>query len=1159
MFKRLALEGSTSTRSTHIKWTCFGKRISLLILSALVACDLHSLLYSQTTSASISGHVSDPGNAAVPDATIKMTNLDTQIVTNAKTGATGLYVFPSLSPGSYEIKVSKVGFRDTVIPRISLGVQDNISRDFVLAIGRATETITVNADAAAALVQSTSSELGTVVGEKQIQELPLNGRNFTELLSLTPGAIPISTAQSSGVGVNDLANLAPPSATIAQPTIGGQFNRSNLYMLDGVLNTELNSSAYIMPPIVDAMQEFKVQSHEDKAEYGGVLGGIVDVVTRSGTNRFHASAWEFIRNNAFDARDSFADEAGGVALAPSPYHQNQFGMLVSGPVWIPKVYNGHNRTFFLFSYEGWRFNQATQSKYWVPTSAELSGDFSNSILKQPIYDPATTQPDPNNPGEYIRTPFPGNVIPSERMDQTAVNFIKAYFNQPNLTGDPLGNLLVRKPSTNNSDHYMGRLDEQLGGKDNFFFRYDLLNVVSLSPSSNTQNSGSSVPATNFAIGWTHVFTPSLLMDNRYGQTKRPFARYLSDSAGVGPMTGLGFASAGGTTLGLSGPWGSGGVNAANTIASPVYDLSDNLTWIHGVHNFKFGLQYIKQGNDSNSPPYGSYSFTNDTTGNPESVGNTGNSLASAFLGLPSQVNNTSTVANSNRVSAWAGFGQDTWSIGKNITLTYGFRLDHRRPFGPSPNTVVSGPNSDGTYWIGLNKMPGVCGSAGPTPCIPGGLESVPDNDKIKLSPYGRAWSPAYWTDFGPRVGVAWRPDSRMVIRGGYGIVYDDLTGMEQDWKGISGSWPSVGSVSASVALNQLGQSLSPIESNFATSGVALPAATPWGQSNWFFDPHHRDSRSQQWNVEVEREMTKNLALSVGYVGSKSDRLDVTGLWNTAQTPGAGTPDQVQARRPFPWYQQTSFYGTDRGFSHYNSLQAKLNRHYANGLQYLVSYTWSKTTDAGGSGWFGVESGAGGSSIFQNYYDLNASRGSSALDIPQDLAISGQYELPVGKGKPYLSHGLASWIVGNWQANGVVQLRSGQPFNMSVPGDVANIGNTLSWWSYARPNLVGNPKPAHPNKNEWFDPSAFAVPSFSYGNSPKNFLRSPHVSDVDFSLFKTFHFGESATLSFRAEAFNILNIQNYGTPDSGVGDPNEGKITGNVLAPRQLQFGLHLQY
>ncbi len=499
---------------------------------------------AQTAMATISGRVTDQSNAVLPNADINIVKIDTRISTSAKTNAEGLYVFPSLQPGNYELTVSKTGFRSTTVRELKLDVQASVSQNVMLQIGSTIESITVDADPASEQLQGTSSELGTVIPEKAIQDLPLNGRNFTELLQLIPGVNPVSTSQSSGIGVNDLAVLAVPSATVAQPTFGGQFNRSNLYMLDGTLNTELNTSAYIIPPIADAIQEFKVQSHEDKAEYGGVLGGIVSVVTLSGTDKLHASAWEFVRNNIFDARDSFADEAGGVALAPSPYHQNQFGALVGGPVWIPKVYNGHNRTFFLFAYEGWRYNQVAESKFWVPTAAELAGDFSHSILQQQIYDPATTQPDPNNPGEYIRTPIPGNIIPADRLNPVSVNFIKAYFDPPNLTGDPLGNLLVSRPSINNSDHYMGRLDEQLGSKDSLFFRYDLLNVVSLSANSNTQSADNSVPATNFIIGWNHVFTPKLMMDNRYGQTRRPFARATSDSAGLSPMTGLGFASAG---------------------------------------------------------------------------------------------------------------------------------------------------------------------------------------------------------------------------------------------------------------------------------------------------------------------------------------------------------------------------------------------------------------------------------------------------------------------------------------------------------------------------------------------------------------------------------------------------------------------------------------
>ncbi len=1129
----------------------------VLLLMAAPALMVEPCAIAQTAMATMSGRVTDQSNAVVSDADIRIENVDTHIVTTAKANGEGLYVFPSLQPGNYEMTVSKSGFRSTTVRELKLEVQASVSRNVMLQVGSAIEIVTVNADPASMMLQGTSSELGTVIGEKEIEDLPLNGRNFTELLQLIPGVNPVSTAQSSGVGVNDLAVLAVPSATYVQPSFGGQFNRSNLTMLDGSIDTELNTSSVIISPIVDAIQEFKAQSHEDKAEYGGVLGGVVDVVSKSGANQFHAGAWELVRNNDFDARDSFADEAGGVALPPAPYHQNMFGVLASGPVWIPKVYNGHNRTFFLFAYEGWRYDTGNYSKFWVPTSAELGGDFSHSHLSNPIYDPATTTPDPANPGQFLRTAFPGNIINPGRIDATAINFIKAYFNAPNLQNDPLGNELVTKASTNNGDHYTARLDEHLGDKDSFFGRYDHLMVSQLSPYSQTQSSSNSVPAANFAVGWTHLFSANLLIDNRYGQTRRPFTRATTDSAGLGPMTGLGFVSPGGTQLSLSGPWGSGGINLANTIVSPAKDLSDNLTWIRGQHNFKFGLQYINQGNTSGSPAYGGYGFGNDITDDPENPGNTGLSLASAFLGLPDTANNTSSFVNSNNFSTWAGFGQDAWNISKNVTVTYGFRFDHRRPFSPNATSYASGPNIDGTYWIGADVMPPACGATGPTPCIPGGIASVPDNNLIKLSPYGRAFNAAQFTDFGPRLGGAWRPNTRMVVRGGYGITYDALMGIEQDWKGIVGGWPSVGSVNSTLTVNQLGQPLSPIEDNFAVLGAALPAATPWGVQNWYFDPHHRDSRSQQWNLEIEREMTKSLVVTIGYVGSHSDRLDVTGLWDTAQTPGAGTPAQVTARKPFPVYSQISWYGTDRGFSHYNSFQAKVNNHLSNGLQYLVSYTWSKTTDAGGSGWFDAENGAANG--LQNYYDLNGSRGLSALDATQDLSISGLYELPFGVGKTYLNHGPASWVLGNWETTMTLQLRSGVPFGTSINGDVANIG--VPGGGYARPNLTGNAKLAHGTKDEWFNVNAFTIPVLSYGNAPRDFLFGPHYALSNFSLLKNFHLAENGTLQFRAEAFNVFNIQNYGTPDGNLSDLGTtfGQINNLAGPPRQLQLGLHLQY
>ena len=1168
-------------------------RSKRVLVCGFVACLIASVVVvlgpgaqytlAQTEKASISGRITDQSNAVMPDAEVELKNTDTGIVTVTKTNDQGVYVFPSLAPGNYVMNVRKQGFRTVSVMDVKLYVQDNVSRNFVLQVGSSVESVTVTAESGAGLVNVTGSELGTVITQEAIHELPLNGRNFTQLLTLTPGATPISTAQSSGVGVNDLAVLGVPTASVSQPSIQGQANRSNLYMLDGVINTELNTSTYVIPPIVDAIQEFKVQSHDDKAEYGGVLGGVVSVVTRSGGNQLHGSAWEFVRNNAFDARDPFRDE---FRSSPSAFHQNQFGATVSGPVFIPKVYNGRNRTFFLFGYEGWRFNQAAQTRYRVPTAQELSGDFSNSILQQKIYDPATTQPDPANPGQFTRSQFIAssnpsspnfnsvctnpagcpNMIPSARLDPTTVNFIKTYYGTPNLTGDPVFNAIVTRPHVDNSDHYTVRIDEQVGGKDSLFFRYDRLNVINLAPFSISGDTGGSVPATDIGVGWNHLFTGTLMLESRFGRAHRPFSRFQTDIAGLGPMQKLGFSSSAGSLITLASPWGTGGVQNANTIGSPVIDFSQGLSWVRGVHELKFGYQFVRQGNDTASPPYGNYTFTNDTTGNPEQVGTTGNSLTSALLGLPAQTNNTGSVSNSNRVNTWSFYGQDSWKLRSNLTVTYGLRFDRRGAFDPSSSTVVSGFTANGDYWIGLNQLPPACSQAGKAPCIPGAgtLQSIPNGDKIMLSPYGRAWGPApNWSDWGPRVGVAWRVTGNTVVRAGYGVVYDALMGMEQDWKGISGSWPATGSVFALTPINQLGKPLTPIEQTFGQVGAAaLPGPSPWSQSNWFFDPNRKDPRSQEWNVEIQRQMTRNLALSVGYVGSYSDRLDETGLFNTAVTPGAGTPAQVAQRQPFPWITGTPFFGTDRGNANYNALQVKLDHRFANGFQYLVSYTWSKAIDAGSSGWFAAEngSGAGGSSSLQNYYDPNGSRSVSSYDIPHFLSMSGIWELPFGKGKKYFNqHAIASRLLGNWQMNGVVQLRSGQPYNLAVSGDVANIGNSVPWWNYARPNLVGNPQPSHPTAKQWFNPAAFAVPSFSYGNFGRNVLRTPSVADADFSVFKNFLVTESKVISFRAEFFNVFNIQNYGAPDSLIGDPAAGRITSNVIPPRQIQFGLHLAF
>ena len=1168
-----------------------GWRLFVLLLLTLGFCGAKTGR-AQTANAIVSGHITDSTGALISGATVILTESATHIAMNATSNAEGLYTFPSVKPGNYSLSVSRAGFETTMISGLTAVVQGSLLRDVVLEIGSSAETVTVTAEAADEIVERASSELGTEISQQQIHDLPLNGRNFTQLLTLTPGASPVMTSQAAGngVGVNDQAVLGIPGSSFSLPALQGQITRENVYLLDGVVNTDFTNGVYVIPPIVDDLQEFKVQSHDDKAEFGGVLGGVVNVVTRSGTNHFHGSGWEFVRNNVFDARDSFKDE---LSSGPSPFRQNQYGATVGGPVLLPHLYDGRNRTFFVFGYEGWRFSKSGEQFFNLPTAAELSGDFSQSTLSQNIFDPTTTTQTANG---YTRQQFNYNGVPNTinpaLLNQNIINFLKTYDTGKPAVGINGFNAYYASPHTDNSDHYMVRADEQLSNSDTFFFRYDQLNVVDKTPNSASQSTSSTVNAKDVGAGWSHTFTSNILFDFRFGIATRPFNRGPAvDSHGLGPLQSLGFTAAGGTLISLGAPYDAPGIQQGygswgpNTITNPVYAYSPTLTWVRGTHNLKIGMQYLQQGSKTHQPSYGDYPFSNTQTGDPQNVGTTGNSLASALLGYPASNSNSPETTQGNRVSSYAAFAQDVWTLSQKFTVTYGLRVDHRRPFAPMAGTFVSSPNTDGIYWIGMKTLPAPCAVTNVQPCIPsadgslagidGGVAAIdpdtgspwynPGAPPIQLSPYGTAWGATGGWDMGPRVGIAWRIDSKTTIRGGYGFVFDANQGIEQDWKANEGQWPANGAVGGSIAINQTGAPLTPIQSTISAVAKVLPAADPWGLGSWYTDPHIQDPRSEQYNLTVERELGSKTALSVGYVGSRDDRLAITGQWNTARTPGLGTISQVRARTPFPWYNTSSFYSTSNGTSNYNGLQIKLDRKFSNGLQYLASYTWSKAIGTGGSGLFDVENGPGGFSIWQNYYDLKASRGVLAFSVPQMLTMAGQYALPVGIGQHYLNHGLAAYILGNWQANTAVQLRSGQPYNFDVSGDVANIEAPAgdSWFTYERPNQVANPKVSHPTKDEAFNTAAFQVPATgTFGNAGTSPLYSSHFANADMSLFKNIPIREQLAINLRAEVFNVFNIQNYGVPDTNViqQDPNAGRITSTVSDnPREIQLGVHLNF
>ncbi len=1131
---------------------------------------------AQNDTASLSGRVTDPTNAVVPDAVVEIKNTETGSTTTVRTNSDGIYAVPSLKPGNYLLNVSHQGFRSVSVTGMTLSVQDSLVRNFVLEVGSSAESVTVSADTT--VIQTGDAQLGTVVDQQEVNDLPLNGRNFTSLLLLVPGATPISTSQSFTAG-GEVGNIAIPGTSFANPSIHGQWNRAVVYMLDGIINTELRVSTPGVQPIVDTIQEFKVQSHDDSAEFGLVTGGVVNVISKSGTNNYHGSLWEFIRNNDFDARDMAESSLSGAA----PFHQNQFGAAVGGPVFIPKLYHGKNRTFFEFGYEGWRYSKPALSRYRVPTAAELSGDFSAAsnapLLEYPIFDPTTTTLDPA--GNYVRSKFPNNTIPADRIDQQVVAYFKTYLDAPNMKPDSEGNNdIVLDPTTNNDDNYTVKIDERLRDKDSIWFRYTRMNNVTTSPNTNLVSTNTSMPAYNVGGGWLHVFNSSLLLDVQGGRGARPFTNFSAIKPGLGPMASQGWKSLstlGPVALNLDGLWGPLGASiGTNTtgISGPAprsndnYSVSGNLSWLHGRQSIRSGFIWISQHRYQFGPGQ-SYNFdtvqTADPNKDPTDPANpdptdyllTGGSLASSLLSLPSNASYSFGSPIDFWIPTWAAYFQNSWKLSPKVTVNLGLRYDHINQADVSRGLQTSfdgGPHGSGMYWIGGGKMPPSCDVSKAAPCIP---DNVPYSQYISLDPNPTHGPDPVWDNVGPRLGVAWSVTNNTVVRAGYGMVFDSVNGLTQSFQNSMNSWPYSGSTSFNY--NLPGAPPITVQNIQATNVSPLPGPSPWGNSGtWYEDEHHKNAYSHQWNLEIERQMTRTLVMSIGYAGSATRRLDLSGLANTAQ-PSAGTPAQVNAGRPFPYYGSSYFFQSSDGQSQYSGLEFKAQSQQSHGFQYLIAYTWSKSTDNGASGWFDAENQS--FSTLQDFYHPNTSKGASSLNVPQVLSISGSWVPPIGKGQQYLNSGLASRLLGNWQLNTITSLRSGQYFDLSVPNDPANIGDSQSWFNYARPNLVGSPHLSNPNRQQWFNTSAVAAPVNTFGNMGRSALTSAPVYNTDFSIFKRFPVTEGSAFEFRAEAFNVFNIQSLGVPDSTLGDASFGQVlTGSQPNPaRELQFALKFTY
>jgi hypothetical protein len=1110
----------------------------------------------------------DPGGAVVPGASVEAIAVDTKVTRTVETGSSGAYVLTLLPPGNYQVVISKAGFQPLTENDIKLDVNQTISINPTLSVG--TASISVEVQASSQLIDSSTSELGTVIGERPVHDLPLNGRNFTQLLTLVPGATPISTSQGHYQGTDDGSTVAIPGSAFSNPSINGQQNRESLYLLDGVVNTDFRTTTYTVLPIVDGVSEFKVQSHNDDPSFGFVLGGVVNIISKSGTNQFHGSAWEFIRNNDFDARNSFTDFNGdGTPRAAAPFHQNEFGGVIGGPVRIPHLYDGRDKTFFFFGYEGWRYSQPQNSLYVVPTPAEVGGDFSNAGYgaNAAIFDPSTTTVNASGNG-YTRQQFANNVIPQGQIDPQIQTYIKTYFDQPNLAGNPNYNEILRQPLVDNSNNYQGRIDQTLTKKDTIFFRWSNQFVINNNPDTNTVTSLSDFGGLNIGAGITHVFSPKLLLNVNGGRASRAFTFSNQSSTSLAELTTLGFpglSTYGPVGINLSGPYGSSSLASPALRRNSAWSVGSQLSWLVGAHTLTFGASVIDQYRSQHGNGQ-SFNFNNQQTADPNNLGTTGNSLASALLGYPSQGNFQSSNTIKYSIPTYAVFGGDSWKISPKLTLNLGLRFDHI----DQPD-FTSGMNNGfdfdtGNWEIGGGKLPAACATSNKAPCIPGpstdatadlanivGYDgSIAGSHIIVAASASRAPKPDFM-NFGPRFGFAYTFTPETVVRGGFGIVYDTLNSLSQTLSNSVGEWPAKSSTSPTY--NLTGAPLTSVSDAESNIGSPLPAASPFQDFDYYYSPKEKPLYSEQYNLQVEQTISKETVFTLGYVGSVSKRLDYAGTANAATTPGAGTVAQVNARRPYA-YMTTFVYDSTIANGNYNSLQAKLERRFVNGTQFLVSYTWSKSMDQGTSGHYGAENGIG--NAVQNYYSPKSNYSVSGYDVTNFVSVSGVYELPAGKGKRFFHAGPLSYALGGWQLNTVAQLRSGQPYTISVDGDIANIG--ISGGGYGRPNVVGSTQVSHPTYRQAFNTSAFSVPVLSYGDVSRNSMRSqPYYSD-DLSLFKAFAFTETARLEFRAEAFNVFNIINYDVPGYDLSNPSTfGVISSITGLPRQLQFALKLSF
>ena len=1112
-------------------------------------------------SGTILGTVKDNTGALMAGASVEVTRVSTGIVTRTTTGSAGDYTVPDLPPGGYSVTVRMAGFGDSISNNITLSVAQHARVDATLDPGNVTQTVQVSAGAVS--LDTDTSAVSQLVSQRQVDQLPLNGRNFLNLLFIGAGAV-------ETVGEQGQMRQGEGNAI----SIDGGRPESNNYTLDGMANTDtaLNTPAVILSQ--DAIQEFKVQSETYSAEFG-FSANQVNIVSKSGTNQLHGSLFEFDRNDAFDASTHFQP------IKPI-LRQNQFGFVLGGPIFIPKIYDGRNKTFWLANYEGWRITNGTSSYSNVPTAAELNGNFAGSgfpAYGTPACASALAGGNPCMPIDpNTGQPFAGDVVPSTRFSRLAnVTLNAKLFPAPNCFGSScLGNYFLNTGLPNNTDQQTYRLDQNMGRFGSIFARYTKANYSLSTVGSVSLPAGLNI-FTESSTSWEVSHTLSLGARNvnviRLGylganalQGDNPAPQSAITSLGLtGTYTNLpdyarGYPGVGFQNLANGGSPG----NNPTTSNIPMWEVSDSFTTIRGKHTIGFGFDYRKwlQKRDLSTNFTGSYGFNNNTVlqngggganNCPTVTCGTANAVADFLLGY---YNGASTFQPGPFSSASGQPGnlnqfhflyvgpyvQDDWKVSDRLTLNLGLRWDYR---------AVPVESHDKMFWINPNAPQGGLCFADKALLTDG------------IAPAGNGFysycgrrNPASGskTPFAPRFGFAYRPlgGDKMVVRGGYGVFFDSSETREIDNSGDL--YPFVTRTNLNPILNPATPKLT---DQLFPSLSALQPVTVKSQGGQFIaviiSEHPLNPYVQQWSFSVERELATNTTLEANYVGNKAthllDRININqpiapsnpALCQTNPTAG---DCPVAPRRPYANF--TAFATLDsrwQGYSNYNAVNLKLERR-ATDMAFVAVYTWAKSMDDKSAA-AGIGSAGGGFAGHMNDHNPNLDYGPSDFSVGQRFVASYVYDLPAGRGKRFLgtSNSLENVVVGGWELTGIGTFQEGFPFSI-VANDTYGLLTSFGQRANFTPNLNAG---FHKSINKFFNTAAYSQPlAGAFGNVGRNTIIGPGIENFDMGLIKNLSFRESLHLQLRLETFNTFNHTQYGVDPGapGVG-PGSNAVDANV--------------